>query len=352
MSTTRNILTPVVLIFVCSSCVWGQSIRTYNAQFTTNTIVADGIDSPGEWDGAETGGAGWNELRQPFGDADLSNNEFQILWDNDNLYLRWESDFAQWPNENSNPNPNIGFGMPNLNFYFDPNTIGEPNDVEDDQVKGYQFAFNLFTNSQGGTLISTNDNRNGVGFNTGAYFRGLFGNSANWGDGGNANTGAALQDIITGQNNQNSGPDAGGFAEVVFPWANFNADAQVNGKDTGLLHTEAPKPGEVWFLQVSVINSILANTNNLPTWNWTPSMFFASHGDLLAPNGHGELTFVGGDAGLLGDVNCDGLVNLLDVDPFVDLISTGEFSDKADINMDGVVNLLDVTPFIALLNGG
>ena len=55
---------------------------------------------------------------------------------------------------------------------------------------------------------------------------------------------------------------------------------------------------------------------------------------------------------MLGDVNCDGLVNLLDVDPFVDLISTGEFSDKADINMDGVVNLLDVTPFIALLNGG
>ena len=54
---------------------------------------------------------------------------------------------------------------------------------------------------------------------------------------------------------------------------------------------------------------------------------------------------------LLGDVNCDGSVNLLDVGPFVDLISSGGFSDKADINLDGVVDLLDVQPFVDLLAG-
>lgn len=350
MCTSIKTLTVVIISFVFSSYVSGQAIRTYNAQFTTNTIIADGIDSPGEWDGADAGGAGWNELRQPFGDADTSNNEFQILWDDDNLYLRWQSDFDQWPNESNMPNPNIGFGMPNLNFYFDPNTTGEPNDVADDQVKGYQFAFNLFTNSQGGTLISTDANRNGVGFNTGAHFRGLFGNAANWGDGGAANTGPALQDIVVGQNNQNSGNDAGGFAEVVFPWSNFNADEQVAGKTTGLLHVTAPKAGETWFLQVSVINPLLANTNNLPVWNWTPSQFFASHGDLEAPNGHGILTFVGATV-LIGDVNCDGAINLLDIGPFVDLINNGEFAEKADINQDDSVNLLDVEPFIDLLGG-
>ena len=58
------------------------------------------------------------------------------------------------------------------------------------------------------------------------------------------------------------------------------------------------------------------------------------------------------DDGILGDVNCDGDVNLLDVGPFVDLISTGVFSVKADINMDGAVNLLDVGPFVKLLSGG
>lgn len=55
---------------------------------------------------------------------------------------------------------------------------------------------------------------------------------------------------------------------------------------------------------------------------------------------------------LLGDVNCDGQVNLLDVGPFVQLLTTGGFSPKADINMDGSVNLLDIGPFVALLTGG
>ena len=53
-----------------------------------------------------------------------------------------------------------------------------------------------------------------------------------------------------------------------------------------------------------------------------------------------------------GDVNQDGLVNLLDVDPFVTVLSNGSFQCEADINQDGVVNLLDVDPFVALLSGG
>ena len=56
---------------------------------------------------------------------------------------------------------------------------------------------------------------------------------------------------------------------------------------------------------------------------------------------------------LLGDVNQDGAVNLLDVDPFVELLANNEFQLEADMNQDGNVNLLDVTGFIdALANGG
>ena len=64
-----------------------------------------------------------------------------------------------------------------------------------------------------------------------------------------------------------------------------------------------------------------------------------------------EITGDEGKGGMLGDVNCDGVVNLLDVAPFVDLVSLGEFSAKADINGDGDVDLLDVAPFVALLAG-
>ena len=54
---------------------------------------------------------------------------------------------------------------------------------------------------------------------------------------------------------------------------------------------------------------------------------------------------------LIGDINCDGAVDLLDVSPFVDALSSGEFVAKADVNQDGAVNLLDVSPFIELLSG-
>ena len=54
---------------------------------------------------------------------------------------------------------------------------------------------------------------------------------------------------------------------------------------------------------------------------------------------------------LLGDVNQDGLVNLLDVAPFIAVLSSGNYQGAADCNKDGTVNLLDVDPFVAILTG-
>ena len=66
-----------------------------------------------------------------------------------------------------------------------------------------------------------------------------------------------------------------------------------------------------------------------------------------------EVTYQIVDSKVLhGDVNGDGVINLLDVEPFVELLSTGIFQAEADTNKDGVVNLLDVEPFVELLSGG
>ena len=73
----------------------------------------------------------------------------------------------------------------------------------------------------------------------------------------------------------------------------------------------------------------------------------------------GELYVVSVDGRILsinpivafGDLNGDGVTNLLDVAPFVALLSNGGFQTEADINQDGVVNLLDVDPFILILGG-
>ena len=52
---------------------------------------------------------------------------------------------------------------------------------------------------------------------------------------------------------------------------------------------------------------------------------------------------------VIGDVNGDGSVDLLDVSPFIDAITSGVFVPAADINQDGNVDLLDVQQFVELL---
>ena len=76
-------------------------------------------------------------------------------------------------------------------------------------------------------------------------------------------------------------------------------------------------------------------------------------GNLYVVDLGGEVfKLVDGNMGLVGDMNCDGSVNLLDVSLFVDAIGAGAYVFEADTNEDGVVNLLDVESFIALLSGG
>ena len=54
----------------------------------------------------------------------------------------------------------------------------------------------------------------------------------------------------------------------------------------------------------------------------------------------------------MGDVNLDGEVNGLDVDPFVEVLLSGPYQPEADMNSDQVVNGLDVDPFVAAVVGG
>ncbi len=61
---------------------------------------------------------------------------------------------------------------------------------------------------------------------------------------------------------------------------------------------------------------------------------------------------VGEPACVSGDLNGDNVVNLLDVAPFVEAITTGQFTCEGDMNGDSAVNLLDVAPFVDLLSAG
>ena len=52
---------------------------------------------------------------------------------------------------------------------------------------------------------------------------------------------------------------------------------------------------------------------------------------------------------LLGDVNLDGIVNFLDISPFIQRLSNQVLQAEADVNQDGVVSFLDISPFIMIL---
>jgi hypothetical protein len=63
-----------------------------------------------------------------------------------------------------------------------------------------------------------------------------------------------------------------------------------------------------------------------------------------------------------GDLNCDGLLNAFDIDPFVvaltdpagyaSLYPSCNWLCTRDINCDGSVNAFDIDPFVELLTGG
>ena len=56
---------------------------------------------------------------------------------------------------------------------------------------------------------------------------------------------------------------------------------------------------------------------------------------------------------LKGDVNMDGMINFLDISPFILALASPEGAPaEADCNCDGMVNFLDISPFILKLTAG
>ena len=53
-----------------------------------------------------------------------------------------------------------------------------------------------------------------------------------------------------------------------------------------------------------------------------------------------ELT--GGNQGILGDINGDGIPNILDLVSLINLVLSNEYINTGDLNEDGTLNILDV----------
>jgi hypothetical protein len=97
------------------------------------------------------------------------------------------------------------------------------------------------------------------------------------------------------------------------------------------------------------LDGLMSDAGGTVSPNW--GFDVANKGSLMLLGGTGMVIEIGMAAGL-GDVNLDGVVNGLDVDPFVDVLLNGPYQLEADMNGDGDVNGLDVDPFVAAVVGG
>ena len=63
----------------------------------------------------------------------------------------------------------------------------------------------------------------------------------------------------------------------------------------------------------------------------------------------GDVTFSVASNGQTGDVNQDGIINILDVILVVNMALSSEYNQLADMNGDGIVNILDIILLVNLI---
>lgn len=103
-------------------------------------------------------------------------------------------------------------------------------------------------------------------------------------------------------------------------------------------------------ISASVGDNLIVNDSGFGFSTLNPTFGCAEICDPLGPGATApEGCFTIGP--ILGDVNLDGLVNLLDVAPFVSLIVNGSFQAEADTNRDNRVDILDVKGMVNILAG-
>ena len=51
----------------------------------------------------------------------------------------------------------------------------------------------------------------------------------------------------------------------------------------------------------------------------------------------------------MGDINSDGIINVLDVVMIVDIVLNNEYNELADLNDDSIINVLDIVQLVNII---
>ncbi len=326
----KNLYLALLATALTPSFLFAQDeTRKYVAAFTSTPPTIDGmLTGESEWAQGESASGDWSMIGG--GLADLTNNRFNVLWDDTGMYLRHQVDYNNWPD------PPIGTGSvqflyDSLNLYFDPNKDNETNDnfaPDDSGVDGYVIAINQPL----GFSERTPDNPQ-LGIFEQAHVNSLFGNQHLF---------AGFPGIQIAQTT--SSTESFGYTEMFIPWEDFNSsDPAVwdeATEDTGLFHNHAPLDGEEWFFNIARIEN---GGNTIPSWVSTPGI------TLLPARPHGILQFSQGSVDP-GDVNGDGVCDALDIDAVAKAVREEQTDPVYDVDVDGDVDLADHQYMVEVLH--
>ncbi len=324
------------VLLTATPFVPAQNPRRIEAAFTRNAPTIDGVISPGEWDEAPVA-AEWGVLREAETARSRHNDRARFLWDDEALYILYESDYTNWSPDPSGVaeeqtiealNTGLDFNLDNFNIYIDPNTDGESLDRtgEGEAVDGYQIAFSTFAGD--GWL------KNGTFLNTDFFLEGhvdnAFGNQGAW----------EPPALASSELYQKMGA-TGGVTEFALRWSDLTA-AKDHPDDQSLYHPMPPEVEDVWIMNICRITS--DPSNFLPIWSWQPTQSFAS-----PP--HGELVFAGrNDTARFGIVPNRGVFSK--VIELTNDSSTDTVTITSVTPADGRTDLFTVTSFPASLAPG
>jgi len=154
-----------------------------------------------------------------------------------------------------------------------------------------------------------------------------------------------------------------GDYEMTIDWSEFSPPINSNVEYYIINYQINNSDGSHMIWDILNTNSVLPTSaitmymgvkySNNPYWGWAISDFTFGCTDSEASNYNPDATLDNGNCYLLGDINGDSIINVIDIVMAVDLILNGNYDVVADVNEDGQLNVIDIVILVDwVLNGG
>jgi len=110
-------------------------------------------------------------------------------------------------------------------------------------------------------------------------------------------------------------------------------------------------PTGITFVSTDATDTLSSGTDESGNLVGFGAVAYTVSGIAGDPGFSDQTAFTTVTGGVCGDVDLNGAVNFLDIQPFILVLSSDGFQAEADCDENGVVNFLDIQPFIVALTG-